>query len=183
VNGYYSDVIVHKDQRKRVEGFMDLRGTTWAYPSEKSISGNLLVLGHLKALGESSSFFGNFLVSGNHRNSISLVWKKKAEAAAVDSNALAYFLDLHPEAKHDIQVIESLGPLSPYPIVVSKLMPDETKKAITSALLKMHEDLDFGPKLKVFHINKFLPHPIRVYEKEITLRKVGAGGKIGMTYY
>ncbi|XP_049937299.1 uncharacterized protein LOC126411141 isoform X2 [Schistocerca serialis cubense] len=61
VAGYYSDIIIHIDGKKHVKELLDLRGSTWAYSTEESLSGYKIVLKTLKEHGENSTFFGNTL--------------------------------------------------------------------------------------------------------------------------
>lgn len=48
-----------------------------------------------------------------------MVLEKQAEASAVDSTCLAYYKKNLPKTAEDIFVLDSLGILPPYPIVVN----------------------------------------------------------------
>lgn len=48
-----------------------------------------------------------------------MVQQKQAEAAAVDANTLAFIKAQLPEGGKDLWVLESIGPLPPYPIVIN----------------------------------------------------------------
>ncbi|KDR08778.1 uncharacterized protein LOC110839251 isoform X2 [Zootermopsis nevadensis] len=137
VKGYYSDVIIHVDGRKRVKEFLDLRGCRLAYSDEDSLSASKVILKTLKELGENASFFGDTLRSGSHLNSIHMVLTKQAEAAAVDANTLAYNKKYLQDGGKDIQVLESIGPLPPYPIIVNNRIDGEHKGCLQCYFKKL----------------------------------------------
>lgn len=66
-----------------------------------------------------------FLGSGSHLNSIQMVLTKQAEAAAIDANALAWNKKYLQDEGKDIQVLHSIGPLPPYPVVVNNRLDSE----------------------------------------------------------
>ncbi|XP_053609995.1 uncharacterized protein LOC128674982 isoform X2 [Plodia interpunctella] len=129
--GYFSDVIVHSDKKAHnVNILLDLRGCTFAYSDEESLSGSKIVLKTLKSKGENASFFGSVLKSGSHLASAQMVLAKQAEWAAVDSTTLLYSKKYMQDGGKDIILLETLGRLPPYPIVVNTRLEDccmETK--------------------------------------------------------
>ncbi|GFQ98316.1 uncharacterized protein TNCT_469761 [Trichonephila clavata] len=149
--GYYSDVIMHKDLGEKVKEFIDLRGCKWAYNCPESLSGHVITLNSLKEIGENSSFFGNILYSGSHLDSIKMVIGKKVDAAAVDANCLAFFLERNSHLADEIKVLTSWGPLPPYPFVVNSKLDESLKADIMKCLLNMHQDRDGLKKLQEFH--------------------------------
>jgi len=153
--GYYSDVIIHKSLTERVKEFADLRGCKWAYNSFQSLSGNVMILNQLKHMGVNTSFFGDTMPSNNHLQSIHMVLNKQSDAAAVDSNCLQIFLNRNPSFCNEISVLTSWGPLPPYPLVVTKNMPQFLREEIVNALLKMHEHKVWALKLAKFTVFKF----------------------------
>lgn len=60
---------------------------------------------------------------GSHLNSIKAVVEKKVEAAAVDANALAFFIERNPLLAEEIEILTSWGPLPPYACVVRTALP------------------------------------------------------------
>jgi ABC-type phosphate/phosphonate transport system substrate-binding protein len=56
-----------------------------------------------------------------------MVLTKQAEAAAIDANTLFCNQKYLQDGGKDIQVLESIGPLPPYPIVVNKRLDGEYK--------------------------------------------------------
>lgn len=75
--------------------------------------------------------------SGSHLNSVQMVLSKQAEAAAVDANTLAYNKKYLQDRGKDILVLESLGPLPPYPIVVNSRMNGNKKCLILLLFAKL----------------------------------------------
>ncbi|XP_069684199.1 probable phosphite transport system-binding protein PtxB isoform X2 [Periplaneta americana] len=183
IKGYYSDIIIHVDGRNHVKEFLDLRGCRWAYSDEDSLSSSTVILKTLKELGENSSFFGNTLRSGSHLNSVHMVLTKQAEAAAVDANTLAYNKKYLQDGGKDIQVLDSIGPLPPYPIVINSRMDGNLKKKILQAILKMPETRLWGSRLKNFGILKFVPNSQDAYEKEREIQDAVKNLSLGIRYY
>ncbi|XP_035216273.1 uncharacterized protein LOC118189723 isoform X1 [Stegodyphus dumicola] len=181
--GYYSDVIMHKDLSEKVKEFIDLRGCRWAYNCPESLSGHVITLATLKDLGENATFFGNILYSGSHLESIKMVIAKKVDAAAVDANCLALFLDRNPHFADDLKVLTSWGMLPPYPFVVNYNLPESMKADITNCLLNMHKDKEGQKKLEEFQVLRFAPISPEDFEKEKIMIERTKGLSFGSTYY
>ncbi|KAJ9592388.1 hypothetical protein L9F63_015956 [Diploptera punctata] len=181
--GYFSDIIIHVDGKKHVKEFLDLRGCRWAYSSEDSLSGSSVILKTLKELGENASFFGNTLRSGSHLSSVHMVLTKQAEAAAVDANTLAYNKKYLQDGGKDIVVLDSIGPLPPYPVVVNSRLDGKLKKELEEALLKMPHTRLWGSRLKKFGILKFVSNSDEAYEKEREIKEAIKGTSVGPRYY
>lgn len=181
--GYYSDVIIHIDGKKYVKTFLDLRGCQWAYCDEKSLSGSAVVLKTLRELGENATFFGNTIKSGNHLNSLQMVLQKQAEASAVDSNCLAYHKKILPNAGKDIFVLDSLGILPPYPIVVNSRLSDEMKRKMADALIRSTQTRLWGERLAKFGIIKFAPNHIDRYSTQREIDDAVKNTGLGIRYY
>lgn len=182
---YFSDVIVHADtkQNDKFKVFEDLKGYSFAFNDPLSLSGVLVVLGELKKRGYNSTFFGNQMRSGSHRNSIKMVLDRKADVAAIDSNALQYYLLEHPEFKDSIRVLTSFGPMPIYPVVFNSRLPAELKKQITDALLDLHNKPEWFGKLRDFRIQKFAPVDMSFYNMETKLSESVEGLQISSAYY
>jgi phosphonate transport system substrate-binding protein len=183
VPGYFSDVIVHAESKELVKEMLDLRGCRWAFSSPKSHSGNIIALKTLKLLGENASFFGNILPSGSHINSIRMVADRQADAAAVDANCLALYLDKYPDLKDDLLVLESLGPLPPYPILVRSDLPADLKHKISQALLNMHREPAWAKKLATFKVRQFGANSADTYRQDSDKSKNSRALRIDTVYY
>ncbi|XP_064459212.1 uncharacterized protein LOC135369652 [Ornithodoros turicata] len=156
--GHFADVVINASlQSSSIEKFDQLRGYKWAYTGPESFSGHQVTLQELKKRGETANFFGNKVPAHSHLDSLYMILDQQVDAAAVDANCLALFLDRNPAYKEKLVVIDSWGPLPPYPIVMKKELPEELKSSIASALLTMHED-EIGAKvLAKFHVHNFAP--------------------------
>uniref|UniRef100_A0A1B6KMP1 Uncharacterized protein n=1 Tax=Graphocephala atropunctata TaxID=36148 RepID=A0A1B6KMP1_9HEMI len=181
--GYYSDVIIHIDCKKHVKEFLDLRGCRWAYSDNDSLSGSTIVLKTLRELGENATFFGNTMKSGSHLASVQMVLQKQAEAAAVDSNTLAYNKVHLQDRGKDLFVLDSLGPLPPYPIVVNTRLPGELKSKLSAAFLKLTGTRLWGERISKFGVIEFRKNNIDEYERVRDLKESVKNVGIGIQYY
>ncbi|XP_060071005.1 uncharacterized protein LOC132550920 [Ylistrum balloti] len=152
---YFSDLIINTGDVGDYKEVHDLRGHSFAYVDETSLSGCLVVLQELKKMGFNSSFFGNVLQSGSHLNSIQMVLNKTAESAAVDSTVLYNYLKQNPQHHEKITVLKSFGPLPIYPVVLNSRLPDDLKGQITQALLDITSKKDWLKKLETFGVTGF----------------------------
>ncbi|XP_026761716.2 uncharacterized protein LOC113520552 [Galleria mellonella] len=163
--GYFSDIIIHRDKKAHnVNTLLDLRGCAFAYSDEESLSGSKIVLKTLKARGENASFFGSLLKSGSHLASAQMVLSKQAEWAAVDSTTLLYTKKYMPEGGRDIILLETLGRLPPYPIVVNRKLNDKIKTAICDALLNLPQTEKWKNKFATFGVLKFDLNHVDIYD-------------------
>lgn len=183
IKGYYSDIIIHVDGEKHMKEFLDLRGCRWAYSDEDSLSGSTVILKTLKEQGENASFFGDALRSGSHLSSVHMVLTKQAEAAAVDANTLAYNKKYLQDRGKDIVVLDSIGLLPPYPIVINSRLDGKLKKELEEAFLKMPTTRLWGSRLKKFGILKFVPNSEEAYEKIREIKEAVKDTSVGPRYY
>jgi phosphonate transport system substrate-binding protein len=130
---YFADVVVRGDSP--AERFDALRGRRWAYNDRNSKSGWFSMLGRV---GGDPHFFSELVHAGSHLQSLAAVRSGRADAAAIDSNALAR----QPHA--DLRVIESWGPFPIQPVIVRNGVDDATKSRIAEALLAMDGLEPFG---------------------------------------
>ncbi|XP_047503213.1 uncharacterized protein LOC125048543 isoform X2 [Pieris napi] len=163
--GYFSDIIIHIDKKAHnVNTLLDLRGCTFAYSNEDSLSGSKIVLKTLREKGENASFFGSLLKSGSHLASARMVLSKQAEWAAVDSTTLLNCKrDMHEGGK-DIITLETLGRLPPYPIVVNSRLSETIKDSITKALLNITKIAEWKNRFAKFGIIKFETSSDKCYD-------------------
>ncbi|KAK3595763.1 hypothetical protein CHS0354_025395 [Potamilus streckersoni] len=180
---YFGDVIIRKDDETKYKEFYDLRGHKWAYDKENSLSGNLIVLDHLKKMGFNSTFFGNILVSGSHLNSIKMVLDHAVDAASIDSSVLAAYFNQHPDQQKKLVVLTSLGPCPSYPIVFNTRLPDDLKETITAALLEMGKKPDWTHRLNSFKVGGFLPTDMALYDMQTEITESIKGLSISTAYY
>ncbi|KAK7087184.1 uncharacterized protein [Littorina saxatilis] len=144
---YFSDLMVHTDNKDRFKDFHALKGCRWAYNDDISLSGNLVMMAELKKHGYDANFFGSSTQSGSHLNSIQLILNGRADAAAIDSNTISGYKMEHPEKMERLHTIMSLGPMPIYPIVFNNRLSAELKSSITKALLGITQKPEWGQRL------------------------------------
>jgi phosphonate transport system substrate-binding protein len=135
---YFSDVIVRRDSRFR--SFADLRGCSWAFNEPYSHSGPGITSYRLVEMGEDLDYFGRMLQTGWHERSIRLVHAGKVDASAIDSHVLALTLHDHPELADGLRIIDTLGPSTIQPVVVTSWLSAGLKADLRSILLEMSDD-------------------------------------------
>jgi phosphonate transport system substrate-binding protein len=134
---YYSDVIVAADSRLR--SFEDLRGARWAYNEPGSHSGYNVTRYHLTKEGLGDKFFGEFIESGSHQNSLRMVLDQTIDATAIDSTVLEMVLAKDPSIGERIRTIATLGPSPAPPWVVHPSVSEDLRRALLEAFLSMDQ--------------------------------------------
>ncbi len=152
---YFSDVIVHRDSPFR--SFLDLRGRSWSYNEPFSQSGYGITRYHLVTLGEIEGFFGPVVEAGFHEESIRMVHRGEVDASAVDSHVLGVELRNNPELHQSLRIIDTFGPSTIQPIVVSPRIGYELRQEILNVLLHLHLDPMARPLLDFGAIDRFAP--------------------------
>lgn len=138
---YFADVVVPRNHRAKT--FRDLRGGSWVYNDPGSLSGWHSMRFRLQQLGHEGgpdSFFDEVRVSGSHRESVRQVAAGRADASAIDSNALALQLREDPASDARIRVLETWGPLPIQPFLAARSLDPEVPRAVAEALLAMHQN-------------------------------------------
>ena len=161
---YFSEVVVRRESPAR--SFLDLRGSSWAYNDPCSLSGYYNLLKKLAEMSEYGGFFGRLCCSGSHLESMRMICRGEAEAAAVDSNVLRIKLKSSPELGERLRVIESWGPFPIQPVVVRSDLPTELKVRLHAALLAIGLDGEVPPTLAAFGLERFAPSTYDRYAAE-----------------
>jgi phosphonate transport system substrate-binding protein len=130
---YFSDVIVRHDSP--FQSFADLRGRSWAYNEPRSQSGYGITRQRLLELGETSGYFSRVVQTGWHERSLRQVLAGEVDASAIDSHVLAVALRDEPQLSDQLRVIDSLGPSTIQPVVVSTRLPDALKAELRTFFL------------------------------------------------
>lgn len=181
---YFSEIIIHARNKDKYKDIIDLKGCGWAYNDKNSLSGNVVVLNHLKKeLKTNANHFGTILESGSHLNSIKMVRDATVEAAAVDSAVLAGYLQEHVEDKESFVSLASLGPLPIFPFLFNDRLPDKIKGKITEELLALNSSSKWQLHLKETGIESFAPVTKDLYSIEQDLLKDIKGMSINTAYY
>jgi len=168
---YFSDVVVRADSN--IDSFDRLRGRTWAYNDERSLSGWHSARQRARALTTETEFFLSTVASGSHLESLRLLIQGRVDAAAIDSNVLMVERAKHPEYRLLLHVIESWGPWPIQPVVVRSSLPDEVKSQIAAHL----RDLVAGAALAGIPFQRFAPVTYEDYLSAPAV--VEAAGMIG----
>uniref|UniRef100_A0A0B7A2M0 Solute-binding protein family 3/N-terminal domain-containing protein n=1 Tax=Arion vulgaris TaxID=1028688 RepID=A0A0B7A2M0_9EUPU len=181
---YFSEIIINSSNEKKYKSIRDLKGCSWTYNNEDSVSGNLVVLKYLKsALRTNAVYFGNIVPSGNQLNSIQMVKDFRVDAAAVDSSVLARYIREHEDSREKFISLVSLGPLPVHPLLFNSNLSVELKQKITEALLSMYKSRSWASKLNDVGINKFVSIDSTLYNLEEAITSGLQGMNINPTYY
>jgi len=135
---YYSDVIVRANSAFR--SFEDLRGRRWAYNEPGSHSGYNVTRYHLAKEGLGDYFFGSFVESGSHQNSLRRLLERAIDATAIDSTVLEMVLAKDPSIGERIRTITILGPSPAPPWVVHPSLSGDVRRALLEAFISMDQD-------------------------------------------
>ena len=150
---YFSDVIVRRDSA--FQTFRDLRGGSWAFNERLSHSGYGVVRHHLVSIGETAGFFGKVIEAGFHLNSIEMVAKGEVDGAAIDSQVLEIEFTSRPELRNRLRVIETIGPSSIQPVLVSRQLPEPLRTKLRESITALHDDPEAGPSLEGAGVSRF----------------------------
>jgi phosphonate transport system substrate-binding protein len=151
---YYSDVIVHRDSVYR--SFADLRGASWAYNEPLSHSGFGITRYCLAQVDETFDYFGRVVQSGWHEESIRLVCDGTVDASAIDSQVLAVALRELPDLAGQLRIIDSFGPSTIQPVVVSRRLPSWQRDRVRDELLDLANDVSARDQLAYGFIERFV---------------------------
>uniref|UniRef100_A0A1E1WQL7 Uncharacterized protein n=2 Tax=Pectinophora gossypiella TaxID=13191 RepID=A0A1E1WQL7_PECGO len=112
-----------------------------------------------------------------------MVLSKQAEWAAVDSTTLLYSKKFMQDGGKDITILETLGRLPPYPVVVNARLPAKTKQAITDALLNLPHTAQWKKRFAKFGVIKFATNSDVAYDGAAAQVRAAAAEKLNVRYY
>lgn len=110
---YFGDVVVSADSD--VTDFAHLRGRTFAFNEQSSLSGHRMMMDRLATEGADLSFFGGTVRSGSHLTSIQMVINGTADCAIIDST----LIDDAVEGVDQMRIVTSVGPYPAPPLVAA----------------------------------------------------------------
>ncbi len=158
VNGshfYNAYLIVNKDSRFNT--LEDLRGRAFAFTDPDSNTGKLAPIAWLKKIGEKpETFFGSFIYTYSHDNSILAVSKGVVDGASVDGLIWEYFNKTNPDITSKTRIILKSENYGMPPLVAVKQLPKPTKDAIRKALFGMRADKKGAEILDRLMIDRFV---------------------------
>ncbi|MFA6224055.1 MAG: phosphate/phosphite/phosphonate ABC transporter substrate-binding protein [Desulfomonilaceae bacterium] len=157
VNGshfYNAYLIVNKNSRFRT--LEDLRGKAFAFTDPGSNTGKLAPTDWLRKIGEKpETFFGSFIYTYSHDNSILAVSKGVVDGASVDGLIWEYFNKTNPEMTAKTKVILKSENYGMPPFVAARQASEKTKGAVKKALLEMRNDKRGSEILDRLMIDRF----------------------------
>ncbi len=152
---YHSYLIVPEESSATT--LEDLRGASFAFTDPLSNSGHLAPAYHLSLLGEApASFFGRYVFTYSHDNSITAVADKLLDGAAVDSLVYDQMVANNPELASKTQVIARWGPYGIPPIVVSPGLDPQLKQELRDFFLDIHTSEAGRSILEKLAIDRFV---------------------------
>ncbi len=149
---YFADVVARPDFQR----FEDLRGATWAYNDDQSLSGYYAMLLALRRKHQDISFFEALTPTGSHLASLQAVAQGQADAASIDSQTLR----LYPDLAKELRVIDTWGPFPTHPIVLRRELDADAKRRIKTGLLTM--------PINAYGVIRLAPIDNHVYQQLLT---------------
>lgn len=166
---YFAELVVPAaSTARRLE---DLRGAVFAYNDVASLSGLLCVLDRLEEMGERPSFFRRLRRSGSHLASLALVASGQADAAAIDSNALALAKRRDPGLGARLRVLDVVGSFPAQPVLARADLAAGIRDGIEDALLRLGHDPAARAALADFGLVGFAPVAPADYHQHPALRR------------
>lgn len=136
---HYSYLVAPADSD--VAGLDDLRGRTFAFSDPNSHSGWLAPAYQLALRGETQdSFFGRYVFTHHHSESVRAVADRLVEGAAVDSLVYDYLASTDPGLVARTKVIAEWGPYPSPPFVVRPDVDPTLKERLRQLLVTMSDD-------------------------------------------
>jgi phosphonate transport system substrate-binding protein len=148
---YFTDVVTRADGP--VATLADARSFACNDPS--SLSGYYSLLLRMRAGGDHAGRISEVRMSGSHLNSLDLVLRGRADAAAIDSTALRIWQRAHSGASRCLRVIESWGPHPAQPVVVRAGLDPHLVATLRQALLSAHRHPRLRQVLAAAQLQRF----------------------------
>jgi len=160
---YYSYLIVPNESD--ATSLSDLRGASFAFTDPMSNTGHLAPTYHLSLLGETpASFFGSYMYTYNHDNSVFAVADNLVDGAAVDSLVYDQLIDTNPDLADKIKIIDCWGPYGIPPVVINPAIDSQLKQKLQDLFLNLHSFDEGVVVLNNLGINKFVVVPDDIYD-------------------
>jgi len=152
---YYSYIIVPADSKAETVG--DLRGKVFAYTDPLSNTGRLSPVYRLYEMGEiPEDFFGRYIFTYSHDDSIRAVVGKVVNGAAVDSLVYDFIINKEPDIGTDTKIIYTSPPYGIPPVVTHPDLDPEIKSRLRGLFLNLNNNLVGKQILSDLKINRFV---------------------------
>jgi len=142
VNGqplYYSYILAREGSG--IQKFEDFRGRRFAFGDPLSLTGTLYPMLRIKHSGyRVDSFFGDYIYTNNHDNSIKAVMEGVVDGTAVDSLIFDYLKARNPASVAGLVVIEKSQSFGSPPIVARPGLPKDLRDQLVQVLVGMQDD-------------------------------------------
>ncbi len=153
---YQAYLIVHKDSP--LQTLSDLQGKDFAFTDPESNTGALVPRYWLRQMGvKQETYFRRFTYTYSHDNAIMAVAKNLVDGAAVDGHMWEYYQRRNSFYSAKTRVIKKSEPFGSPPLVVSKVLDPQLKKALVEMIMSMHEDSQGHRILGELMIDRFVP--------------------------
>ena len=160
---YYSYLIV--PDGSDATSLSDLRGASFAFTDPMSNTGHLAPTYHLSLLGETpASFFGSYMYTYNHDNSVFAVADNLVNGAAIDSLVYDQLLNSNPDLADKTKIIDRWGPYGIPPVVINPAMDSQLKQELQDLFLNLHSFIEGVAILNNLGIDKFVVVPDDIYD-------------------
>ena len=172
---YYSYIIVPRDSP--VFTFDQLRGGSFAFVDPLSNTGRLVPVYLMAQMDETpDSFFGSYVYTRSHSNSIKWVALKMVDGAAVDSLVWDYAAATDPTFTSKTRIVYTSPPYGIPPVVVGPELNPALKRRLRDILLTMHKDPEGQEIIHMLRIDRFVPLDDAAYDSiQEMLRFLQAG--------
>jgi len=152
---YHSYIIVHRESP--IKRFEELRGKVFAFVDPKSNTGKLVPTYMLARINETpDSFFGRYVYTNSHDQSIRAVAERLVDGAAVDSLIWEYTALKNPKLTEQTRIITRSDPYGIPPVVVRPGIDPELKRRLGDILFSAADDAEGREILKGMMIDRFV---------------------------
>ena len=135
----------------------DLKGKTFAFTDPYSNTGKLVPCHWLATIQERpESFFSKTIYTYSHDNSIMAVAKGMVDGASVDGLVWEYYHQRKPAITSRTRIIKKSEEYGIPPLVASRTLSSDMKKAISRLLFSMHQDPQGRKILDQLMIDRFV---------------------------
>ncbi|MEM7799146.1 MAG: PhnD/SsuA/transferrin family substrate-binding protein [Chloroflexota bacterium] len=152
---YYSYLATHRAHP--ATSIHDLKGGRVAYNEEGSQSGYFSLLDALDRINQPPEYFGQWLRSGAHFQSIYLLKAHIADVAAIDATVWDYEVEKDPTCFDDLKILGTLGPYPGPPLAANFHLPINLQQGLIRVLSEMHLDPEGREILDESLIDCFVP--------------------------
>ena len=167
---YFSYLVVRRDSP--FAALSDLRGNRWGFNEAGSFSGYAIVRHHLAQLRETDGYFGEWVESGSHFNSLQLLLDGRIDATALDSTLFDYWQNHRPKLIQNIRIIGTLGPNPSPPMVISGHLPGELRQQLQQLLLGLHHSAAGRAILAASGVRRFTAVSEKIYQSLYEMSQV-----------